>query len=89
MDYTDAGTVPYSPAQAVANAYQLLFVTGMFTDGCRRWNSKTVVDKTWAKFKKHFAQEHREWKETQPTSAGATYHSANSLLPEPTLKPLN
>ena len=89
MDYADAGTVPYSPAQVVANAYQLLFATRIFTDGCRHWNSKTAADKTWANFKNHFAQEHREWKETQPTSAGATYHSANSLLPEPTFLPLN
>ena len=89
MDYADARTVKYSPAQVVDNVYQLLFATGMFTDGCRRWNSKTVADKTWANFKNHFAQKHREWKETQPTPAGATYQSANSLLPQPTRLPLN
>ena len=60
MDYADARTVLYSPAQVVANAYQLLFATGIFMDGCRCWNSKTVADKTWANFKNHFAQEHRE-----------------------------
>jgi hypothetical protein len=35
MDLAAAGLTPYTPAQVVANAYSLVFATGMFPEACR------------------------------------------------------
>ena len=50
VDFADAGMVPYTPDQVVMTDYNLIFVTGFFTDVCCRWNQKPTVDKTWAEF---------------------------------------
>ena len=64
----------------MTTAYDLIFVTGYFTDTCLRWNKKLTVEKNRAEFKIYFAKEHRAWKYTHPTSAGAVYSRANALV---------
>jgi hypothetical protein len=46
---------------------------------CRRWNEKTLADKTWAQFKAHFSAARRQHKQMQGESAEtAGYHSGNA-----------
>jgi hypothetical protein len=48
---------------------------------CRRWNKKTLAEKTWAQFKAHFFAAHRQHKQMQgESSAIAGYHSANAAV---------
>jgi hypothetical protein len=48
---------------------------------CRRWNEKTITEKTWAQFKSHFSAAHRQHKQMQGESAAtAGYHSANAAV---------
>ena len=70
--FSDSRKVPYMPEQVVTAAYDLIFYTGYFTDTCCRWNQKPATRKTWAEFKIYFAEEHRLWQDTQPTSVGET-----------------
>jgi hypothetical protein len=48
---------------------------------CRRWNKKHTIEKTWTRFKSHFAASHRQHKKMQGESAAtAGYHSANAAI---------
>jgi hypothetical protein len=79
VDFAAAGNTPYSPAQVVAIAYQLIFATGVFLDDCKVWKRRLDDYKTWDHFKRDFALSHRELRETKVTAAGAGYQSANSV----------
>jgi hypothetical protein len=60
---------------------QNIFATGHFMSACRRWNEKTLADKTWAQFKAHFSAAHLQHKQMQGESAAtAGYHSANEAV---------
>ena len=37
VDYVYAGDTPYTPAQVVGIAFQLMFQTGLFNDDCKLW----------------------------------------------------
>jgi hypothetical protein len=78
MEYAAAGNTPYTPAQIVANGFQIIFATGMFHDDCKIWNRKPAADKTWIPFKTFFARAHREFRDTRTTTTGAGYGSANA-----------
>ena len=67
------------PEQVVTTYYDLIFATGYFTDACRKWNQRPTARKTWVDFKPYFVEEHLTWQDTQPTSVGETYPSANAL----------
>ena len=45
VDFSDAGKVPYTPGQVVTMSYDLIFVTGYFTDTCLVWKKKMTVKK--------------------------------------------
>jgi GMP synthase PP-ATPase subunit len=48
---------------------------------CRWWNEKHPIEKTWTRFKSHFAASHRQHKQIQGESAvTAGYHSANAAV---------
>jgi hypothetical protein len=86
VDFAAAGLTPYSPAQVVATAYQLIYATGMFVDDAKVWKRRTTEYKTWEHFKRDFAISHREFREAKVTSTGAGYQSANAASP---LEPAN
>ena len=44
IKYSNTGKVPYTPEQVVTTAYDLIFVTGYFTNDCR-WKQNPVVEK--------------------------------------------
>jgi hypothetical protein len=82
LDLAAAANAAYTPQQIVAYAYNLVFQTGVFADACRDWRRRPLIEKTWANFKRDFAVAHQELRESQLTSQGAGYHSANSVLQE-------
>ena len=58
--------------------------TGLFIDDCKAWKHLPVQQKTWTAFKNFFATAHNEWRESQSTTTGAEFHSANLLQEEDT-----
>jgi hypothetical protein len=63
------------------NIYGNIFSTGHFVSACRRWNEKTLADKTGALFKAHFSASHLQHKQIQgESSATAGYHSSNAAV---------
>jgi hypothetical protein len=80
MDLASAGRTPYSTAQVVANAYSLVFNTGMLPDACREWRRRPAADQTWDHFKTAFAEAHADLRLSQQTTQGAGFHSANNAM---------
>ena len=78
IDFAAAGLTPYTNAQVLATAYQLIFTTGLFLEPCRVWNRRDAGYKTWAQFKIDFALSHREFREARVTTAGATDYANNA-----------
>jgi hypothetical protein len=73
IDYAAAGNTPYTPAQVLAIAYQIVFQTGLFADDCRDWKRQNAAYKTWPQFKVDFTRAHQEYRESQailPSAAG-------------------
>jgi hypothetical protein len=56
MDLAATGCTPYSTEQVVANAYSLVFNTGMFPEACHEWRRHPAADQTWDHFKTAFAK---------------------------------
>jgi hypothetical protein len=79
-EYAAAGNTPYTAAQVIANAYTIVYNTGLFADASREWRRRPLVDKTWPNFKIHFAEAHNDYRLTQTTAQAAGYHSANNVM---------
>jgi len=54
QEYATDGNQPYTDAQILNNAYNLVFKSGSFFEDCRRWNARAAADKTYANFKTFF-----------------------------------
>ena len=80
VKYAAAGQTLYTPEQVVAVAYQLMFQTSLFIENFKIWCRKDPADKTWTTFKILFATSHQEWRESQVTTAGASFQNANSSV---------
>ena len=68
-----AGNTPYTAAQILSTAYQALFSSGAYSDGCKEWRRKPEEEKNWESFKAHFAAEYLDLRENQAHTAGAAY----------------
>jgi hypothetical protein len=80
-NYSEAGGVLIGRPEQINVGYAKIFSTGHFMSGCRRWNEKPTVEKTWTQFKSHFAAAHCQHKQMQGESAAtAGYHSANAAV---------
>jgi hypothetical protein len=79
-EYAAAGNTPYSAAQVIANAYTLVFNTGLFPDACREWRRRPIPEKIWSNFKTHFSEAHHGYRLTQSTAQTAGYHTANNVM---------
>jgi hypothetical protein len=75
-----AGGQPYGNAMIINVAYTLIFITGLFTDACRAWQSRAISGKTWEQFKIDFATAHREFRLTNQTAHQSGFHSANMMI---------
>jgi hypothetical protein len=80
IELAAAANAAYTGPQIVAYAYNTVLQTGLFTDACRDWRRRPAIEKTWPNFKTDFAQAHQEIRESQVTSQGAGFHSANAAL---------
>ena len=80
VDIAEAGHQPYTNAQVLTRAYNIILQTGLFTDACREWRNKPRADKTWERFKIHFAQAHKDLRQQEDTAAKTGMHAANAVL---------
>jgi hypothetical protein len=84
-----AGGQPYGNTMIINVAYTLIFHTGLFSDACRAWQSRTVAEKTWAQFKIDFATAHREFLLTNQTAQQSGFHSANMMIEQGRAESMN
>ena len=75
QEFASAGNTPYTPAQVLNVAYQVLFASGVYADGCKEWRKKALADKTWANLKTHFSNEYQDLKENQVTTTSAAFQA--------------
>ena len=80
VEYAAAGQTPYTPEQVVVVAYQLVFQTCLFLDDCNIWRRKDPADKTCTAFNIFFTISQQEWQESQVTTAGASFQTANTAV---------
>ena len=59
QEYATDGNQPYTDAQILNNAYNLVFKSGSFFEDCRRWNARAAADKTYANFKTFFTDAYK------------------------------
>ena len=83
-DYAVAVNNPYSLEQVIGIAFQIVYQTGLFVDECKAWKRLPTQQKTWTGFKTFFAISHNEGRESQSTTTGAKFHSANFLQEQDT-----
>jgi hypothetical protein len=79
IDFAAAGQTPYSPAQVLNVAYQLVFRTGIFADDCKFWKRQPTAYKTWLQFKLDFAVAYQEYNEALVITPRASGFSAEAL----------
>ena len=75
QEFASAGNSPYTAQQVLNIAYQTLFTSGVYGDGCKDWRRKEAAEKTWANFKAHFANEYLDLKENQPSTTSSAYQA--------------
>jgi hypothetical protein len=80
IELAAAANAAYTGPQIVAYAYNTILQTGLFTDACRDWRRRPAAQKTWPTFKADFSLAHQEMRESQTTTQGAGFHSANAAL---------
>jgi hypothetical protein len=80
IELAAAANAAYTGPQIVAYAYNTILQTGFFTDACRDWQRRPAAQKTWPTFKADFLLAHQEMQESQTTTQGAGFHSANAAL---------
>ena len=64
---------PYSPAQIVSMTFANIGKCGIYQDDCRDWLRKPRSEKTWVKFKTHFARALKETRRSSKTSRTEGY----------------
>ena len=51
----------------------------MFNNDFKEWNRLPLLDRTWPKFRVHFAKAHREWRANLRLTAGQHFPRANAV----------
>jgi hypothetical protein len=80
MEFADAGNTPYTQEQILANAYYLIFATGMYAEACKEWRRLPAIQKTWARFQQHFTEAYNDMIVSQKTTQAGGYHNANAAM---------
>eukprot|EP00957_Ditylum_brightwellii_P131007 9993083-Ditylum_brightwellii.AAC.1 len=68
---------PYTAAQVLSIAYNLIFKTGVYKDACKEWRNMVASDKTWPNFKRHFAAAYAD--NLEETTATGIGYGANAV----------
>ena len=79
VEFAAAGNTPFSPKQAVSQAFYNIQRSGLFSDDIREWKRFPQADKTWDRFKTHFARAYHELKEASATAKSAGYSGNNAI----------
>ena len=77
--YAKLGDAPFTSKQVVYIALLCLEKTGVFNDNLKEWNRFPLLDRTWPKFRVHFAKAHREWRANLRLTAGLHFPRANAV----------
>ena len=60
VTYTELGDAPINSKQIVDIALLCLAKMGVFNYDLKEWNRLPLLNRTWSKFRVHFAKAHRE-----------------------------
>ena len=77
--YAKLGEAPFTSKQVVDIALLCLAKTGVFNDNLKEWNHFPLLDRTWTKFRVHFAKAHRKWRVNLRLTAGQHFPRANAV----------
>ena len=77
--YAELEDASITSKQIVDIALLCLAKTGVFNDDLKEWNRLPLLDRTWSKFRVHFAKSHREWRENLRLAAGQHFPRANAV----------
>ena len=68
IEYAEAGGTPYSSAQILSIAYDLMLNTGAFKDECKEWRTRVPANnKTWPVFRQMFGEAHKDLRRQHTT----------------------
>jgi hypothetical protein len=79
IEFAATGQTPYSPAQVLNIAYQLVFRTGIFANDCKIWKHQPAPYKKWPQFKLDFVVAYQEYNEALVITLHAAGFSAEEL----------
>ena len=82
VDLSGKANVPMTAEQAITIAYVILWRTTVLKDALKEWNALGAADKTWLRFKTHFRDAIKEYKQLRgPTVQNSIFqqHSANLI----------
>jgi hypothetical protein len=74
MNFAEAGNTPFSSAQILMKAKNLVNNTGMFFEDIRRWEERPVAKCTWENFQQQFIAAQKRLQNQQKTAQRAGYH---------------
>ena len=77
--YAELGDAPFTSKQVVDIALLCLEKTGVFNDDIKEWNCLPLLDRTWPKFRVHFAKAHRKWRANLRLTSGQHFPRANAV----------
>ena len=84
QEFAAAGNTAYTSEQILSMAYQGIFRSGVFPEGCKDWRKKPPLEKTWALLKTHFALEYLDLKESQGLTTAKAFQATAPYYPQDT-----
>jgi hypothetical protein len=79
IDLAEAAGAPYTNEQIVQKAFNAISKAQCYPEGTRDWRRKNASDKTWVNFKSFFAQEAKDYRKANASTAKSTgYQTANA-----------
>ena len=78
IEFADTRNLPFTVAQILNTASDLVFNTGSFFEDCKKWKAHPNNKKAWDSFKTHFLQlQNKRWLQQQTTQMSG-YMSTNA-----------
>ena len=72
FDLAEAARAPHSTEQIVQKSFNAMSKAQCYPEGTRDWRRKTTTDKAWPSFKLHFAQEAKDFRKANASTAKST-----------------
>ena len=81
VDLSGKAHVPMTPAQAISIAYVILWRTSVLKESLNEWINLPAADKTWPRFKTHFRNAVKTYKQLRgPTVQDSMFHQQSANL---------